>query len=107
MGTFWETILSKLKLRKKKFETYKENVDFAVVPFNDDMMAIQLLLPSYINVIICYGKVHLEENGGLFVLHFDYDIIDPAEHTPEKLKEDHLFHVVLGDILTELMLKKE
>jgi hypothetical protein len=107
METFWETILTKLRLRKKKHKTYKENVDYAIIPLNDDRMAINILLPSYKDIVICYGKVSVEENGGLCILHFDYDIVDPATYDPEEIKQDTLFHVILGDILTELMLKKE
>lgn len=85
---------------------YEENVHYRFVPHSEHLTAVELLFKPYENVVYFYGVVSLDQNGDTAVLHFDYDILNIGQHTLETLKQDHKFHIIIGDILTDLLTEK-
>ncbi|NDB84869.1 MAG: hypothetical protein EB127_19490 [Alphaproteobacteria bacterium] len=88
-----------------------ENGDYK---FRDDMVnekskdtvPIQILTGPYKNVIYRYTKVGVrEQNDGTAVLRFEYDLLDVAENTETKLRNDRKFEQHLGILLNYFILE--
>lgn len=88
----------------KKKSTYKENVDYLLHPYSQDILGVQLLIEPYEQVFYSYGNVKFEQQGEAGVLKFDYSIIHPGKYEIEVLKNDEKFHTILGDILTKIII---
>lgn len=87
----------------KKEKTYKENIDYKFVEFNEDISAVELLKPPYKSVIYHYGNVKFVQEGELGVLNFNYSIINTGIYGEDELQNNNDFIQVIGDILTHLI----
>lgn len=83
---------------------FEENIDYSFVELEDvDVSAIKLLKGKYQDVIYCYGHASVNEEGVAARLSFDYIVIDPGKYTVEQLTQDEEFHIMIGDILVEMI----
>ena len=83
----------------------KLNKDYEFHNLDDsDLTGIRLLTGDYRGVIYLYGRVGIEEKGAIAALQFDYNVINPGNHTIESLQSDDKFVTIIGDILRELLI---
>lgn len=93
---------------KSKKKMYKEGVDYQFVDFNDsELTGIGLLIEEYKGVLYHYHKAKVVEEGEVARLQFGYTIVNPGEHDIDTLTSDEKLHTIMGDILTEILLKKQ
>jgi hypothetical protein len=86
---------------------YKENKDYHFIDFkNSDITGLELLMEEYKGVIYHYHSARVVEKGELAVLQFGYTIVHPGEHDIDVLNSDEKFHIIMGDILTQILLAK-
>jgi hypothetical protein len=103
MAALWE----KLKFWKKS-KMYKEGVDYRFVDVNNsEITAIELLLDNYENVVYHYHKARIKEEGEVARLQFGYTLLNSGNYDIDELNTDQQFHVIMGDILTQLLISKE
>jgi hypothetical protein len=86
---------------------YKVDIDYQFIPSDDEQITgIGILKGKYAGVLYHYGKAKVIEEGEFARLYFDYTI----EHTPtfsvHDLTIDQEFHTMIGDILTEILMKQ-
>ncbi len=106
MEILWEKILFWKKCSKTK--QIKEGIDFELVNIEDsDLTAIKILRGKYINVLYHYNSAKIVEEGVMAKLQFGYNIINPANHTIDSLTICDDFSTLMGDILTQLILKED
>jgi len=102
METLWEKLLFWKKPKNKRM--FEENIDYSFIEIQDtDVNAIKLLRGPYKDVVYCYGKAAVKEQGELAKLEFDYIVIDPGIYLLEDITRDEEFHTVIGDILVEMI----
>jgi len=105
MATLWEKILQ-LCFWKKKMP--REGKDYKFIDFtNSDLTGIMILQGEYTGVVYHYGKVRVKEQGALATLQFGYTIVHSGEHDIDLLQNDEKFSTIMGDILTEILLKQK
>ena len=103
METLWEKIL----FWKKSKKMLKEGIDYHFFDFKDsDISGIELLMKEYQGVIYHYQKARVVEEGEFGRLQFGYSIIHPGNHTVTELHEDENFVTIMGEILTQVLMKK-
>jgi starvation-inducible outer membrane lipoprotein len=103
MEVLWEKLQfwKKSRMEQKVFE---ENIDYQFIEIQDtDVNAIKLLRGPYKDVVYCYGKAAVKEQGEIAKLEFDYIVIDPGIYLLEDLTRDEEFHTMIGDILVEMI----
>ena len=105
MATLWEKI--QFWKKKSSLVMYKEDIDYQFIPSDDEQITgIGILKGKYAGVLYHYGKAKVIEEGEFARLYFDYTI----EHTPtfsvHDLTNDQEFHTMIGDILTDILLKQ-
>jgi hypothetical protein len=90
---------------QKKPVAPKINLDYQFYNLPEsDLTGIRLLTGEYRGVIYLYGGVSIEEKGVVAALQFDYNVINPGNHTKESLQSDDEFVTIIGDILRELLI---
>jgi hypothetical protein len=90
---------------QKKPVAPKINLDYQFYNLPEsDLTGIRLLTGDYRGVIYLYGGVSIEEKGVVAALQFDYNVINPGNHTKESLQSDDEFVTIIGDILRELLI---
>ena len=95
--TFW----------KKKQVGYKEGIDYQFIPSEDEQITgIGILKGKYAGVLYHYGKAKVIEEGEFARLYFDYTIEHTPNFTVHDLTIDSEFHTMIGDILTDILLKQ-
>jgi hypothetical protein len=105
METLWEKLLF-WKKWKKKVPT--EGKDFEFIDFtNSEITGIQILEGEYAGVVYHYGKVRVVPQGEMGVLQFGYTIVNPGKHDIDALTKDENFSTMMGDILTEILMKNQ
>jgi len=105
MATLWEKILQ-LCFWKKKMP--REGKDYKFIDFtNSDLTGIMILQGEYTGVVYHYGKVRVKERGEFATLEFGYTIVHPGKHDIDLLQKDEEFSTIMGDILTEILLKND
>ena len=97
MATLWEKIVQ-LCFWKKKMP--KEGKD-------SELTGIMILKGDYAGVVYHYGKVRVKEQGALATLQFGYTIVNSGKHDIDLLQKDEEFSTMMGDILTEILLKHD
>ena len=105
MATLWEKIqFWKNPRMLKEFKDYRL-FDYS---FTDGkkVTGIQLMMNEYANVCYHYNDAQIIEEGEVGKLKFGFGIIDPGEHDLETLINDDKFVIIMGEILTEVLLKK-
>lgn len=99
METLWENLPS-----WKKKMTYEEGKDYELVDVEDTTITgVKLLLDKYKGIVYCYGGANVQELDGVAKLKFDYIILESPNHSVEELADDAEFHIILGDILVEMI----
>ena len=84
---------------------YKEDIDYKFVDFKDsDLTGIELLTENYKGVLYHYHKARVVEEGELAKLQFGFTIVHPGEYDIDDLTKDEELHIIMGDILTELIM---
>jgi hypothetical protein len=98
MEAFWDRIRfwNKKKTPKYKFEN-----------FEDAVTVIEITSGKYSGVVYTYGRVKFSDEFGMPKLSFGYNIIHPGTHTLDQLQDDQEYVTIMGDILTELIIKNE
>lgn len=87
---------------------YKEDIDYKFVDFKDsDLTGIELLTGNHKGVLYHYHKARVVEEGELAKLQFGFTIVHPGEYDIDDLTKDEKLHTIMGDILTEILLKKQ
>jgi hypothetical protein len=95
--TFW----------KRKQVGYKEEVDYQFIPSDDEQITgIGILKGKYAGVLYHYGKARVVEEGEFARLYFDYTIEHTPNFTVHDLTIDQEFHTMIGDILTDILMKQ-
>jgi hypothetical protein len=86
----------------------REGKDYKFIDFtNSDLTGIMILQGEYTGVVYHYGKVRVKEQGALATLQFGYTIVHSGEHDIDLLQIDEKFSTIMGDILTEILLKQK
>ena len=88
--------------------TLTENEDYRFINFKDsDLIGIEMLTPEYLGVVFHYHKVRIvEEDGPVPRLQFGYTIVYSGEHDIDDLNSNDGFHIIMGDILTNILMAK-
>jgi hypothetical protein len=92
---------------------YEEGIDYRFFDIENDnepgvkVTAIELAVDNYENVVYHYLKVRVVEEGAMARLQFGYTILDSAKHDIDELNNDEKFHTIMGDILTDILLKQQ
>ena len=106
METLWE----KLRFWKKfsKTKTLEEGVDFKLHDIEDsDLTAIHVIRGKFKDVIYYYKGAKIVEEGVMAKLQFGYEIYNYGTFTEEFLTRSEEFNTLMGDILTQLILKED
>ena len=107
MVLLWEKLLFWKKPQMKKYEELRHYRFFDYDNGEGEpLTAIELLIKEYEGVLYHYGKVQLIDEGEFNRMKFDFVILHPGEHEMAVLEQDQNFVTIMGDILTELLLKK-
>ena len=86
---------------------YKEGIDYQFLPSDDEQITgIGILKGKYAGVLYHYGKAKVIEEGEFARLYFDYTIEHSPNFTVHDLTIDQEFHTMIGDILTDILLKQ-
>ena len=99
-------------MSKAPTSKYKENVDWRFVnpdgyDFEDaPVTAIGLLMEEYKGVLYHYHKARVVEEGEIARLQFGYTIVHPGKYDMDDLNSNEKFHIIMGDILTEILTRK-
>lgn len=109
MEALWEILKSPLKMfSSKKNKSPKFNEDFVFQDIEDsDLTAIRLIKGKFKDVVYCYMGASVSEEGALARLKFGFNILFPASFTVESLTNNEEFNTLMGDILTELIIKED
>ena len=101
METLWEN----LQFWKKK--VLKENSDYRFIDFeNSEITGIQILKDDFAGVVYHYGKAGIQEEGEYARLKFSFTIVNPGKHDIDELQNNQDFVNMMGDILTQILLKQ-
>jgi hypothetical protein len=101
METLWEN----LQFWKKK--VLKENTDYRFIDFdNTDITGIEILKGDFAGVVYHYGKARVQEEGEFARLQFGYTLVNPGKHDNDELQNNEEFVNMMGDILTQILLKQ-
>jgi hypothetical protein len=85
-----------------------ENKDYSFINFKDsDLTGVEMLTPEYTGVVFHYHKVRIvEDEGPVPKLQFGYTIVHSGKHDIDDLNSDSEFHIIMGDILTNILMAK-
>ena len=100
MEALWEKILF-WKTPKRKTPEYH------YIDAGEYSTWVQITSGVYSGVVLSYGTVQFEPQMIVPILKFDYSIIHPGNHDFELLKTDQEFVTIIGDILTDIIIKNE
>lgn len=104
MVRLWETIQF---WKKKSMNRYEEGRDFRLFMYGDgSVTAIELLLDEYKHVCYHYHQARIVEEDGFAKLQYGYTILHPGNYDIDVLNSDENFFIIMGDILSEILLKK-
>lgn len=105
MAALWQKML----FWKKPMTKYKEGKDFKFIDFNDtDITGIGILTGVYEGVVYHYtGARVAPENSEIPRLEFGYTIVYSGTHDIDVLTKDDKFHIMMGDILTEIIISQQ
>ena len=105
MAQLWEN----LQFWKKSMKI-KEFKDYRLFDYEDingrKATGIELLMKEYETVAYHYQEARVVEEGEFGRLQFGYSIIHPGNHTITELHEDENFVTIMGEILTQVLMKK-
>ena len=102
-----ETLWQKLQWWKKP-KMLEENKDYRFIDFkNSEITGIELLMEGYLGVVYHYNKVRVVEDMGIAKLEYGYTLVYAGEHDIDHLNSSSEFHTIMGDILTEILIKQQ
>jgi hypothetical protein len=105
MAALWEKI--QFWKKSSSLVKYKEDIDFQFIPSDDEQITgIGILKGKYAGVLYHYGKARVIEEGEFARLFFDYTIEHTPNFTVHDLTSDEEFHTMIGDILTDILMKQ-
>lgn len=96
-----EILWAKLLFWKKKTPKYKFH------SFEDVITSIEITSGKYAGVIFSTSTVKFSDEFGYPKLSFNYRILSYGKHDEESLQNDQSFVTIMGDILTEIIIKYE
>lgn len=86
----------------------EENKDYRFIDFNNsEITGIELLTKDYLGVVYHYNKVRVVEDMGIAKLQFGYTLVHPGEHDIDHLNSSAEFHTIMGEILSEILIKQQ
>lgn len=107
MATLWEQIKFWKNPSMKKLKEFK---DYRLFDYESadgrQATGIEILQGDYEGVLYHYQEARVVEENGLGKLQFGYSIIHPGKHTLTELHDDENFVTIMGEILTEVLIKK-
>ena len=107
MAALWQMIQFWKKPQMTKYEELRHYRFFDYdTGEGDALTGIELLIKEYEGVLYHYGNVQLIDEGEFNRMKFNFVILEPGEHDMAVLEQDQKFVTIMGDILTELLLKK-
>jgi hypothetical protein len=103
MVRLWERIL----FWKKPMNRYEEGRDFRLFMYGDgSVTAVELLVDGYEGICYHYHQARIVEEEGIAKLQYGYTILHSGNHDMDVLNSDEKFFTIMGDILSEILLKK-
>jgi hypothetical protein len=87
---------------KKKIPEYR----FQEAPMSDGTW-VEITTGEYANVVYSYGKVSFSDELGVPKLQFGYSILHSGHYDLDGLQTDQNFVTIMGDILTDIIIKNE
>lgn len=72
-----------------------------------EITRVEITSGSYAGVIYSYGRIKFDDSFGYPKLSFGFTIHHSGNHSEEHLNDDAKFVTIMGDILTELIIKNE
>ena len=96
-------LFKKQMILEKDFDLDPEHND----PTGVKMAAMKILTGKYAGVSFRFGKIQVgdkENPDGTYTVNFDYDIVNPAKHNREKLRDSKKFTDTLGSILNTIII---
>jgi hypothetical protein len=107
MAQLWENLQFWKNRPMKKFKEFK---DYRLFDYEDasgrQATGIELFVEGYEEVLYHYQEARVVEEGEFGRLQFGYSIIHPGNHTVTELHEDENFVTIMGEILTQVLMKK-
>jgi hypothetical protein len=92
---------------EKKKKVPKEGEDYKFVDFTDsDITGIMILKGDYAGVVYHYGKVRVKEQGEFATLEFGFTLVNSGKHDIDLLQNEDNFVTIMGDILSEILMKQ-
>lgn len=73
----------------------------------DDATWVEITSGKYSGVVFSFGMVKFTQELGLPKLDFSYTILYSGQFDKEELEKDYDFTTVMGDILTDIIIKEE
>jgi hypothetical protein len=73
----------------------------------DDATWVEITSGEFAGVVFSFGMVKFSQEIGLPKLDFSYTILYSANHIKEELEQNDNFTTVMGDILTDIIIKEE
>ena len=93
---------------RKTKKVPKEGEDYKFIDFTDsELTGIMILGGNYAGVVYHYGKVRVKEQGEFATLEFGYTLVNSGKHDIDLLQKDEEFSTIMGDILSEILLKSD
>lgn len=99
MEAFLAKMFPKLK-QKKKIPDYR----FQQAPMSDNTW-VEITSGKYSGIVFSYGTVRFEHEIGYPKLSFEYNVLHSGEHDLHGLIRDDEFVTIIGDILTDIIIK--
>lgn len=78
--------------------------DFVQLP-DEEVTSVKILEGKYKDIIYSYGSVSLNEVGQT-TLTFSFEVKQSGQHAADSLNVDEEFHKMIGDILTDIIIKE-
>ena len=107
MVQLWENLQFWKNRSMKKLKEFK---DYRLFDYEDEhgrkATGIELFIKEYDGVLYHYQEARIIEEGEMGRLQFGYSIIDPGNHNITELHKDENFVNIMGEILTEVLIKK-
>lgn len=106
MAQLWENLQfwKKQSMKIKEFKDYRL-FDYQY-PDGRNATGIELFIKGYEGVLYHYQEARVVEEGEFGRLQFGYTLLEPGEHSFDELQNDENFVTIMGEILTQVLLKK-
>lgn len=99
MEVLWENL--------QFWKNRKKTPDYRLTRSIADTTHVEITSGNYAGVIYSYGRVKFDDSFGYPKLSFGYTVHHSGKVSAEQLNDDAEFVTIMGDILTELIIKNE